>query len=71
MNGRPNIAAARGNAAGALLETEPALALRLGLSQYRAGDVLVYACGSSVSELVDGLRPVDPVSAARIDATLV
>jgi cyanophycin synthetase len=33
--------------------------------------VLVYACGSSVSELVDALRPVDPVNAARIDATLV
>jgi cyanophycin synthetase len=61
----------RGTAAGALLETEPAEALRLGLMQCRPGDVLVYACGSSVSELVDALRPVDPVSAARIGATLV
>jgi cyanophycin synthetase len=63
--------AARGDAGGVLLEADPAQALRLGLSQCRAGDVLVYACGSSVSELVDALRPVDPVSAARIDATLV
>lgn len=63
--------AARGNESGVLLEADPAQALRLGLSQCRAGDVLVYACGSSVSELVDALRPVDPVSAARIDATLV
>jgi cyanophycin synthetase len=63
--------AARGGEAGALLEIDPAQALRLGLSQCRPGDVLVYACGSSVSELVDALRPVDPVNAARIDATLV
>ncbi|SDG43003.1 MULTISPECIES: cyanophycin synthetase [unclassified Duganella] len=63
--------AARGGKAGVLLETDPAQALRLGLSQCRPGDVLVYACGSSVSELVEALRPVDPVSAARIDATLV
>jgi cyanophycin synthetase len=63
--------AARGNQGGVLLEADPAQALRLGLSQCRPGDVLVYACGSSVSELVDALRPVDPVNAARIDATLV
>nr|WP_315259541.1 cyanophycin synthetase [uncultured Duganella sp.] len=63
--------AARGGQSGALLEIDPAQALRLALSQCRPGDVLAYACGSSVSELVDALRPVDPVSAARIDATLV
>ncbi|MBV7537573.1 cyanophycin synthetase [Duganella sp. sic0402] len=63
--------AARINVGSALLETDPAEALRLGLLQCRPGDVLVYACGSSVSELVDALRPVDPVSAARIGATLV
>ncbi len=62
---------ARGQSAGAMLEADPSQALRLGLSQCRPGDVLAYACGSSVSELVDALRPVDPVSAARIDATLV
>jgi cyanophycin synthetase len=62
---------ARGTEGGVLLETDPAQALRLGLAQCQPGDVLVYACGSSVSELVDALRPVDPVSAARIDATLV
>ncbi|MTV41626.1 cyanophycin synthetase [Duganella radicis] len=63
--------AARGGEDGALLQCEPAQALRLGLTQCQPGDVLVYACGASVSELVDALRPVDPVSAARIDATLV
>ncbi|NVM74428.1 cyanophycin synthetase [Duganella sp. SG902] len=63
--------AARGGEAGAVLEAEPAQALRLGLSHCRPGDVLVYACGASVSELVEALRPMDPVSAARIDATLV
>jgi cyanophycin synthetase len=63
--------AERGQSAGAMLEADPSQALRLGLSQCRPGDVLAYACGSSVSELVDALRPVDPVSAARIDATLV
>ncbi|MRX10098.1 cyanophycin synthetase [Pseudoduganella sp. FT25W] len=62
---------ARGTEGGVLMETDPAQALRLGLAQCQPGDVLVYACGSSVSELVDALRPVDPVSAARIDATLV
>jgi cyanophycin synthetase len=60
-----------GIGANVLLEIDPAQALRMGLSQCREGDVLVYACGSSVSELVDALRPVDPINAARIDATLV
>ncbi|TWI68940.1 cyanophycin synthetase [Pseudoduganella lurida] len=43
-------------------------ALRHGLSLCRPGDVLVFACGSSLNEVVEALRESDPVSASRIAA---
>jgi cyanophycin synthetase len=62
--------AARGTSDGVSIVADPASALRLGLAQCRPGDVLFYSCGSSVNELVDAIRPVDPVSAERICETL-
>ncbi|USX17400.1 cyanophycin synthetase [Oxalobacteraceae bacterium OTU3CAMAD1] len=62
--------AARGGPHGVLVELDPAAALRAGLALCRPGDVLLYACGSSVAELVDALRPVDPASAERIGEML-
>jgi cyanophycin synthetase len=63
--------AARGATGGMMIETDPASALRKGLALCQPGDVLFYSCGSSVNELVEAIRPVDPVSAERICETLV
>ncbi|WP_338762328.1 cyanophycin synthetase [Massilia sp. METH4] len=41
-------------------------ALRHGLSLCRPGDVMVFACGSSLGEVVEALRESDPDSARRI-----
>lgn len=41
-------------------------ALRHGLSLCEPGDVLVFACGSSLNEVVEALRESDPESAMRI-----
>jgi cyanophycin synthetase len=43
-------------------------AIRLGLSLCRRGDVLVFACGSSLDVFVDAIRQTDPDSAATIAA---
>jgi cyanophycin synthetase len=43
-------------------------AIRLGLSLCRRGDVLVFACGSSLDVFVEAIRQTDPESAARIAA---
>ncbi|WP_322400195.1 cyanophycin synthetase family protein [Massilia luteola] len=43
-------------------------AIRLGLSLCRRGDVLVFACGSSLAVFVEAIRQADPESAARIAA---
>lgn len=43
-------------------------ALRLGLSLCHSGDVLVFACGSSLAVLVEALRETDPETARRIAA---
>ena len=43
-------------------------AFRFGLSLCKPGDVMVFACGSSLSEVVEALRETDPVSAQRIAA---
>jgi len=43
-------------------------AIRLGLSPCGRGDVLVFACGSSLDMFVEALRQTDPESAARIAA---
>ncbi len=49
-------------------EIEVDKAIRLGLSLCRAGDVLVFACGSSLTTFIDALRVDDPDSADRIAA---
>ncbi|WP_198115390.1 cyanophycin synthetase family protein [Massilia rhizosphaerae] len=43
-------------------------AIRLGLSLCRRGDVLVFACGSSLDVFVEAIRQMDPESAAWIAA---
>jgi cyanophycin synthetase len=43
-------------------------AIRLGLSLCARGDVLVFACGSSLDVFVEAVRAMDPESAARIAA---
>ena len=43
-------------------------AIRLGLSLCARGDVLVFACGSSLAVFVEAIRAMDPESAARIAA---
>jgi len=49
-------------------EIEVEQAIRYGLSLCRAGDVLVFACGSSLQVFIDALRVDDPESADRIVA---
>jgi len=52
-------------------EIEVDKAIRLGLSLCRAGDVLVFACGSSLQTFIDALRVDDPESADKIEAQTV
>jgi len=47
-------------------QVEVGEAIRLGLSLCRPGDVLVFACGSSLSVFVEAIRVTDPESAERI-----
>jgi cyanophycin synthetase len=49
-------------------ELDVAKAVRLGLSLCARGDVLVFACGTSVNVFVDAIREMDPESADRIAA---
>ncbi|MFL6672831.1 MAG: cyanophycin synthetase [Massilia sp.] len=51
-------------------EIEVGPAIRLGLSLCRPGDVLVFACGSSLSVFIDAIRASDPDSADRIAAQI-
>jgi cyanophycin synthetase len=46
-------------------------AIRKGLSLCQPGDVLVFGCGSSISELTEALRPTRPEIAQRIEAEAV
>jgi len=46
-------------------------AIRLGLSLCHPGDVLVFGCGSSISELTEALRPTRPDLARRIEAAAI
>jgi cyanophycin synthetase len=41
-------------------------AIRFGLGMCRPGDVLVFGCGSSMSELIEAIRPEMPAIAERI-----
>ncbi|WP_229425018.1 cyanophycin synthetase [Massilia sp. Se16.2.3] len=49
-------------------EIEVDKAIRLGLSLCSPGDVLVFACGTSLQTFIDALRVDDPESAAKIEA---
>ena len=49
-------------------ELEVGNAIRLGLSLCEPGDVLVFACGSSLQVFVDAIRATDPESADLIAA---
>jgi cyanophycin synthetase len=49
-------------------ELEAGPAIRLGLSLCQPGDVLVFACGSSLQLFIDAIRVTDPESADRIAA---
>ena len=46
-------------------------AIRRGLALCQPGDVLVFGCGSSISELTEALRPTRPEIAQRIAAEAV
>jgi cyanophycin synthetase len=46
-------------------------AIRRGLARCSKGDVLVFGCGSSISELTEALRPIRPEVAQRIEAEAV
>jgi cyanophycin synthetase len=46
-------------------------AIRAGLARCEPGDVLVFGCGSSITELTEAIRPVSPVTASRIAAEAV
>ena len=62
-----------GKIGGELLQVELDVhrAIRLGLSMCRPGDVLVFGCGSSISELTEALRPTRPDLARRIEAAAI
>ncbi|QJE02433.1 cyanophycin synthetase [Massilia forsythiae] len=49
-------------------ELEVGKAIRLGLSLCRRGDVLVFACGTSLKVFVEAVREMDPESAEKIAA---
>ena len=49
-------------------ELEVGKAIRLGLSLCERGDVLVFACGTSLDVFVEAIREMDPESAQRIAA---
>jgi cyanophycin synthetase len=49
-------------------ELDVGKAIRLGLSLCQRGDVLVFACGTSLQVFVDAIREMDPESAERIAA---
>ncbi|KQV36751.1 cyanophycin synthetase [Massilia sp. Root335] len=46
-------------------------AIRAGLARCVPGDVLVFGCGSSITELTEAIRPTSPATASRIEAGAV
>jgi cyanophycin synthetase len=46
-------------------------AIRAGLARCVPGDVLVFGCGSALTELTDAIRPTSPATARRIEAEAV
>ncbi|NNG25788.1 cyanophycin synthetase [Telluria aromaticivorans] len=53
------------------VELDVHAAIRHGLSLCQAGDVLVFGCGSSITELTEALRPTRPELARRIEAEAI
>ncbi len=53
------------------LELNVHRAIRRGLALCEAGDLLVFGCGSSISDLTEALRPTRPEIAQRIEAEAV
>jgi len=53
------------------LEPDVHQAIRAGLARCAPGDVLVFGCGSSISELTEAIRPASPGAASRIEAEAV
>jgi cyanophycin synthetase len=59
-------------AAGQLqLELNVRRAIRRGLALCQKGDVLVFGCGSSLSDLIEAIRPASPEVAERIEAEAI
>jgi cyanophycin synthetase len=52
-----------------VVELDVHAAIRAGLARCAPGDVLVFGCGSSLSELTEAIRPTSPEVAKRIEAT--
>jgi cyanophycin synthetase len=46
-------------------------AIRAGLKRCVPGDVLVFGCGSALTELTEAIRPTSPATASRIEAEAV
>jgi cyanophycin synthetase len=46
-------------------------AIRAGLARCEPGDVLVFGCGSSITDLTEAIRPTSPATARRIEAGAV
>ncbi|MEG2902395.1 MAG: cyanophycin synthetase, partial [Massilia sp.] len=53
------------------IEHDVHCAIRLGLARCVPGDVLVFGCGSSISELTEALRPTRPDLANKIEAAAI
>ena len=53
------------------IEHDVHCAIRLGLARCVPGDVLVFGCGSSISELTEALRPTRPELANKIEAAAI
>ncbi|MBQ5950441.1 cyanophycin synthetase [Massilia sp. ST3] len=53
------------------IELDVHRAIRLGLSLCQPGDVLVFGCGSSISELTEAIRPTRPELARQIEAAAI
>jgi cyanophycin synthetase len=46
-------------------------AIRAGLARCEKGDLLVFGCGSDISELLEAIRPTSPEVAQRIETEAV
>jgi cyanophycin synthetase len=46
-------------------------AIRAGLARCAPGDILVFGCGSSITDLTEAIRPASPEAARRIEAEAV